>query len=128
MSSISIAEYEKVLLSLEEAVDFAHKNIGNPLQFKIARDASIQRFEFSIELAWKISAKLLGSASTTAKPVIREMAQNGLLASPQQWFDFIEARNKSSHSYDEDIAKQVFSSAQVFLSEGKALLQKLKQR
>lgn len=122
----SVTEYEKALHALQEALDFAASRTVE-VEFKIARDAVIQRFEFCVELAWKVAAKKLGSSSTTAKPVIREMAQNHLITDPNQWFDFIEARNKSSHTYDEKIAKEVYKSAELFGDEGKNLLKKLKQ-
>lgn len=110
------------------AVSISKKVLGDDLQFKIERDACIQRFEFCIELGWKTSAKILGSSSTTAKPVIREMAQNGLILDPSAWFDFIEARNKSSHTYDEEVAIEVFEIAQNFLGQGTELLRELKKR
>jgi nucleotidyltransferase substrate binding protein (TIGR01987 family) len=118
---ISSLEYKKALVSLEEALSFARSRT-NESEFRIARDACIQRFEFCIELAWKISAKQMGSSSTTAKPVIREMAQNGLINNPDQWFEFVNARNQTSHSYDEDVAKQVYAVAEGFLVHGQALL------
>lgn len=123
--AVSIDEFEKALISLEQAIAFSEQT-NEPLQFKIARDACIQRFEFCIELAWKTSLKILGSSSTTAKPVLREMAQNGLIEDTQIWFDFVEARNKSSHTYNEDIAQDVFTVLNSFLPHGKALLEKLK--
>ena len=78
MASVSIKEFDKALIALAEALEFAKKS--DTQTFKIARDACIQRFEFCIELAWKVSAKTLGSTSTTDKPVIREMAQNDLIS------------------------------------------------
>lgn len=126
--AVSVLEYEKALRSLEEAIDFSKKVAANEVQFKIARDACIQRFEFCVELGWKTSAKILGSSSTTAKPVVREMAQNGLIDDPAIWFDFIEARNKSSHTYDEAAAVEVFEAAKKFLSEGQGLLRSLQKK
>lgn len=123
--SLSLTEYEKALVALEEALKFA-STCSEPVLFKIARDASIQRFEFCVGLAWKSSARVLGSSSTTARPVIREMAQNGLIDSTSHWFEYIEARNKSSHTYKEEIARQVFDVAQSFLPRARDLLEALR--
>lgn len=109
------------------ALDFAAAQ-KNEVEFKIARDACIQRFEFCIELAWKTSAKFLGTSATASKIVIREMAQNSLISDPTLWFEFIEARNKTSHSYDEDVAREVFAVTQKFLPEGQKLLKVLEQK
>ncbi len=63
--AVSVSEYEKALHSLSEAIDF-HKTCKKDSEQRIARDAAIQRFEFCVELAWKTSAKKMGSSSTTA--------------------------------------------------------------
>jgi nucleotidyltransferase substrate binding protein (TIGR01987 family) len=125
MAQISLDEFTKALAALKEAMSFAARSEGGI--FEIARDASIQRFEFCIELSWKVAAKKLGSASTAAKPVLREMAQNGLIGDVTAWFAYIEARNKSSHSYDKKIAGEVFSVIPGFLVEAQKLLVKLEE-
>lgn len=91
------------------------------------RDATIQRFEFTIELAWKISMKVLGHNVTSPKAAIREMARSALISDTQPWFDAIEARNKSSHSYDEDIAIEILYIINKFLPHADQLLAALKK-
>lgn len=54
------------------------------------------------------------------------MAQNSLITNPDQWLEFVDARNRTSHSYDEDVAKQVYAVALKFLPHGKALMGILK--
>lgn len=114
----SYAEFEKALKALREAL--AEQKTS------IVRDASIQRFEFCVELAWKASKKMLGTSTSAPKIVIREMAQAGLIQDPQVWFDFLEARNLSSHTYKEEMAEKVYAVAKAFLPQGQALLIKLK--
>ena len=126
MATISVEEFKKALDALDEALAFS--NTLSDKSFEIARDACIQRFEFCIELAWKTSAKVLGSTSTTAKPVIREMAQNQLINDVQQWFELIEARNKSSHTYDKVVAQEVFNVVKTFPPIGRSLLKALEQK
>lgn len=126
MATISVEEFKKALDALDEALAFS--NTLNDKTFEIARDACIQRFEFCIELAWKTSAKVLGSTSTTAKPVIREMAQNQLITDVQQWLELIEARNKSSLTYDEVVAQEVFNVVKTFPPIGRSLLKALEQK
>lgn len=125
-TSISLDELKKALGTLNEALDFA-ASLKNESQFKVARDGCIQRFEYCIELSWKVSMKKLGSQTKFAKPAIREMARADLIDSAEVWLDFIEARNNSSHSYDEDVATQVFSQIQKFRIEGDKLLSQLKK-
>lgn len=126
-SHVSTDELEKALKTLFQALDFAEASKKSEEQFKIARDACIQRFEYCVELSWKISMKMLGSQTKFAKPAVREMARADLIDSAEMWLDFIEARNSSSHSYDEDVAKKVFSEILKFRSESQKLLLRLKK-
>jgi nucleotidyltransferase substrate binding protein (TIGR01987 family) len=118
--AVSIEEYTKALQSLEEALSLPKTDI--------VRDASIQRFEFCVELAWKTSRKVMGTQTSAPKQVIREMAQNGFIDNIELWFDFLENRNLSSHTYDQVLAEKVFASAQKFFAEGKKLEAILKSK
>ena len=84
--SISILELEKAVQSLNEAVVLYNTTNLEP-QKKAFRDAAIQRFEFSIELSWKVSMKVLGSTTAAAKNAVREMARNNLIDDPTQWLN-----------------------------------------
>lgn len=125
--AISLIEFEKALSALAEALIF-YDNTKEKSTKIIARDACIQRFEFCIELAWKTAGKIIGSSSTAANLVIRELARNELIDNPETWLDFIKARNLTSHSYDEKVATVVFDSITKFYPEAKKLLQKLKSK
>lgn len=125
--AISVREYEKALTSLKEALSM-HDSFIDDAAKKLARDACIQRFEFCVELAWKTSRRVMGSNSTAANTIIREMARDGLIDNPEEWFTYVLARNESSHTYDDEVAKKVFIVIQNFLSQGMLLLQQLKAR
>lgn len=115
----STTELKKALQALQAALALPKTDI--------TRDAAIQRFEFTIELAWKVSKKKTGSASTAPKTVVREMAQAQLIADPSKWFEFIEARNLSSHTYKEDVAEAVFKHAVDFANHCDERLRKLER-
>ncbi len=126
--SISTQELNKALASLEEALDLYEKAVSDSIEKKAFRDACIQRFEFSIELSWKVSVKVMGLTTTAAKIAIREMARNKLISDPQIWFDFVEARNSTSHSYDEDVARKILEVAKQFPAEAKKLIHELEKK
>ena len=91
----------------------------------IVRDAVIQRYEFTFELSWKTAKKMMGSSSVAPKVVIREMANEGLISDPKVWFDLLEARNLSSHTYKEDMAEKVYEIAKNSVSEFESFIKKL---
>ncbi len=123
--SVSVQELSKAIVSLEEVIQLYNQAKADSAERKAFRDACIQRFEFSVELSWKVSVKVMGLTTTAAKIAVREMARNELISDPQVWFDFIEARNQTSHSYDEDVAKKIFEVVKKFPAEARLLLQKL---
>ncbi|NDE17525.1 nucleotidyltransferase [bacterium] len=124
---VSIHELKKAVATLAEAVAFATASRNDDVPFRLARDACIQRFEYSIELAWKVSMRALGSQIKHAKVAVREMARADLIDSAETWLDFIEARNNSSHSYDENVAQKVFAQVEAFLPEVQKLLARLER-
>ncbi|HEY8270625.1 MAG TPA: nucleotidyltransferase substrate binding protein [Pseudobdellovibrionaceae bacterium] len=115
--AVSVQELTKALESLRIALESPYSDI--------VRDASIQRFEFCIELCWKLLKKKMGTSSVAPKAVLREAAAQGLIANIEIWFDFIEARNLTSHTYNESVAKTVFETVQRFFPEATQLLTKL---
>ena len=126
-ASFTISELEKAAGTLLEALKFSEQVKANESQFKIARDACIKRFEYCIELAWKVSLKKLGSQTRFPKPAVRDMARADLIDSAEEWLDFIEARNNTSHSYDEEIARKVFVQIQKFSVKVQVLIANLKK-
>lgn len=118
--AVSIEEYSKALKSLAQALSLPKNDI--------VRDASIQRFEFCIELAWKTAKKMMGTTTSAPKQVIREMAQNGFIDEVEPWFEFLEARNMSSHTYDEVLADKVYAEAIRFLPFGAQLEKRLESK
>lgn len=103
------AEFAKAVAALERALALPEDDI--------TRDASIQRFGFCVELAWKVSKRWLGTGTSAPKQVIREMGQAGLIADVALWLEAIDQRNLSSHTYNEDLAREVYDFASRFLPE-----------
>lgn len=76
------------------------------------RDGVIQRFEFCTELAWKTLREYLleqgYSEVNSPKSVMKQAYADGLLDEEQAWIDLLNARNLTSHIYDEATANGVF--------------------
>ena len=104
---VKLDELKKALARLREA-------LARPKD-DIVRDSVIQRFEFTVELSWKVlqkQLKLSGVPDPLApKAIFREAARLGLVSDPEAWIGFVDDRNLSSHTYKEDLAEKVYASA-----------------
>lgn len=84
------------------------------------RDSAIQRFEYTFELAWKTMKRILkykGIDAQGTKDIFRICAQEKIIEDPLVWFTFLEARNKTSHTYNEDMADAIYEIIPLFLQE-----------
>ena len=87
-------------------------------------DATIQRFEFCFELAWKLMKAVLeyeGIEVNSPRSCIREGWKQGLISNAEAWLEMMEKRNLSSHTYDENVAREIYHDVKeryVVLLEG----------
>ena len=95
------------------------------------RDGTIQRFEFSFELCWKLLKPVngfLGNACFSPRDCIRFAARNELLESPEEWFDYLEKRNLVSHTYNESAAIEVYNTIPNFERSARELISKVNNK
>ncbi len=71
----------------------------------------IQAFEFTHELAWNTLKDFLESRGTGplygSKDATREGFAKGLIVDGDEWMAMIQARNRSSHTYNEKTAQEI---------------------
>ena len=115
----NIAEFSKTVAALSRALSLPEDDI--------TRDASIRRFEFCVELAGKSAKKVMGTSASAPKQVVREMYQAGLVDDVELWLQSIDQRNLSSHTYNEQLARQVYQFANKFVVHAKTLVQRLEE-
>ena len=94
-----IEHYISALAQLEQAVAIYQKSQQDALY----RDGLIQRFEFTVELAWKSIKEYLedqGSTTPIATPraVLKEAFAAGLIQDAEEWNKIITARNITSYN------------------------------
>lgn len=74
-------------------------------------DATIQRFEFTFELAWKLMKAVLdyeGIEATSPRSSIREAWKQHLIGDAEKWLDMQVKRNLSFHTYNEETAQDIY--------------------
>lgn len=126
------------LLQLEEAIAYSQSEMAkqDARLFKQFRNSVIQCFEFTYELSWKmikrqLSLDLPNPSNLDAfnfNDLMREAAQYGLIDDPGPWIRFRKERNVTSHTYNENLADEVYQIALVFFVEAKQLLATLKNK
>ena len=92
---------------LTELVEMHHQRGLNEFE----KDSLIKRFEFTYEMAWKLMmsyekengiVQILGS-----KDVVRHALALSLINNGEAWLDMIDARNKTAHVYDDEMATDI---------------------
>jgi len=112
-----IKDLKKVGQRLKEAVR------ARPTRMN--KDATIQRFEFTFELAWKtIQAYVIdqGFDCNSPKSCIREGARLEIIDNPEIWFEYLKARNLIAHTYNEKMADKIYKKSLTFPKEVDKLL------
>jgi len=120
----SITNLGNALKRLEEAL-----LIKNPDQLSI--DGTIQRFEFTLELFWKTLKRILeneGIGVDTPKATLKEAFQLGWLHDETAWLKMLEDRNKTSHVYDESMAKRIYLDIQKYYPEMQRVFNEIQLR
>ena len=97
------ANFEKAFGSFKEAVE-----VKNPSDLE--KEGTIQRFEFTHELAWQVMKDFLQHEGyqniVGSRSAIKEAFNKDLLANGQAWMDMIESRNETVHTYKHEILER----------------------
>ncbi|MBI1317181.1 nucleotidyltransferase [bacterium] len=115
------SNYVKAYLKLEQAVlkiteEYQIEEDGtidkDSFLDDIIKEGLIQRFEFSHVLAWNVMKDFLENAGNNnvfgSKDATKEAFSSGLIAHGEVWMDMIKSRNKTSHTYNEETADDIF--------------------
>ena len=100
-----IAIFSQALARLEQA-------LGVP-EDAIVRDACIQRFEFTFEMAWKAiqaHARAQGLSCVSPRDCLRTAFRLGLVEDDPGWMAMVEDRNRTTHTYDEASARAIYAA------------------
>ena len=96
----------------------------------IVRDACIQRFEFTFEMAWRALQEYAleeGVECTSPRDCFRAGFRLTLLKNDPGWLAMVEDRNRTSHTYDEESAIDIFRSLSGYAGLFTQLLERLQE-
>lgn len=112
----AIKTLDAILVRLEKSKS---SNINHE-DFIVNRDATIQRFEYSVDITWKYLKLFLfkfhGVEMNSPKTVFKEIYKNGIINDTDIScaLDIVDARNITSHAYDEQTADLVVEKIPTF--------------
>jgi len=126
MSELSFEALELSIAALEQGL-VEHEQYP---QLLTVRDGVIQRFEIAMDVSRQLMIRVLKEvffldAASAQKDTIREAAKFGLIADAEAWMGHLAARNRTSHTYDSEIADQVFAHIPSFLPDARDLYKRL---
>lgn len=133
---LDFTSLEKAVATLESALRTYIQSKDSLEQDKrdLMRDGVIQRFEYTFELSWKTMKRYLEMYGLekvdklSNRDFFRSCFETGLIRDPEIWFGFLSDRNQTSHIYDQEIAADVFDSANKFMVDAKYLVEQLQKR
>ncbi|NLC12248.1 MAG: DUF86 domain-containing protein [Firmicutes bacterium] len=102
-----IATAKKALKTFDEVLKLKETST-------VQRDAAIQRFEYTFEAVWKAAKhylfKIEGIDVGSPKGVFRSLREVGLLEDNETKIalQMVDDRNRTSHTYNEEIAVQIY--------------------
>ncbi len=116
---IVFESYESALRSLKDALDAPYN--------EFVRDATIQRFEYSMELSWKTLKRFLKVVYEVDEAAVRELFRKAqrfqIIPDAGRWILYLERRNLTSHTYNEHTAQDVYNVIGPFYRDACALLE-----
>ena len=102
--------FAKAYLSLVESKEALESEPDNDF----IQDSLIQRYGYTMELAWKTMKDYLENEGfmdvTSPKKAVRKAFQERIIQDGSAWIAALDDRNKTSHAYDEQMAKDVIQS------------------
>ena len=129
---LDLTSLKKAISSLRKALNEYDKDNTN----EFVRDSCIQRFEYCYDLSSKMIKRHLKNIAENPgeidqlsfQSIIREAYTKGILKNSwDQWSDFREDRNATSHGYDEGLAVSIVSELNEPYLEFVFLLTKLEE-
>lgn len=112
------SNYIKAVDKLSQSVKYilenfnAEESLDDEILDEMIKEGLIQRFEYTHELAWNVMkdyAEYQGNPNIGgSRDASREAFQLKLVTNGHIWMDMITSRNKTSHTYNEETANEIY--------------------
>lgn len=111
------------LVSLQTALGRLDDALAQP-KTEWTRDSAIQRFEFTFELAWKAVATVAqahGVEARSPREAFKQAFALGWVTDEDVWLRMLDDRNRTTHTYNEAVAEEIFGQLGGYASALRAL-------
>jgi len=96
--------YKKAMGRLQQFIDKGELSV-------LEEQGIIKAFEYTFELAWNMLKDFLEYSGQTelygSRDVIRKAFNLGLIEEGENWMDMLKSRNRTSHTYNEETAREI---------------------
>lgn len=135
--TLNFQSLQRAAAQLEKSYGYLHSDMArdNAELRDEFRSATIQKFEYTYELAVKMIRRQLAEIvsdpmrlhSIVFNDLMREAEDAGIIADANAFSRYRAMRNETSHTYDETTAEKVAAEAGGFLSDMRFLLKQLER-
>lgn len=98
------SNYQKALAQLQKFIDKGELS-------DLEEQGLIKSFEYTYELAWNTMKDFLEYQGQSdiygSRDTFRKAFQINLVQDGESWMDMLKSRNKTSHTYNEETAKEI---------------------
>jgi nucleotidyltransferase substrate binding protein (TIGR01987 family) len=118
-----LSNFNRALSKLSEAVNYIKTDLAKKESVlgdesaevvleEIIKEGLIQRFEYTYEMAWNVMkdyAYYQGNSEISgSRDAIREAFSSKLIENGDIWMEMIKSRIKTSHTYNEETANEIY--------------------
>ena len=121
--------WEQRFLNYQKALAQLQKFIDKGILSELEKQGLVKAFEYTYELAWNTLKDFLEYQGQTniygSRDAIRKAFELGLIDNGENWMDMLKSRNKTSHTYNEETAEEIY---QAVVDEYYLLFMQLKKK
>jgi nucleotidyltransferase substrate binding protein (TIGR01987 family) len=134
---LDLSALRDALAALDKSLGYLYSDLAGDLGLREQfRGASIQAFEFTYEVAYKMLKRQLETMAAnpgdidkmTFGQVVRAGAEAGLMPDLGRFQDYRDKRNITSHTYDQNKAEEIVAVLRDFASDVRFMLAELERR
>ncbi|CAN5211441.1 nucleotidyltransferase substrate binding protein [soil metagenome] len=103
--------WKQRFLNYNKALDLLSQAIRQETLTELEQEGMIQRFEYTYELGWNVLKDYLDYAGIQSiigsRDAIQEAFKRGLISDGTVWMDMFKDRNRTSHTYNKEVAEDI---------------------